>query len=299
MKYFSRKSLLWTLPLLIVCVSGTIALIWCPTAHASRFAVFITVCYLVTLILAASCGNYPRLTDKGLEIRNIIFWFQCKSYPYEDIENVAFCYAPKHACVRIYLKSSTTPIQHGIDGMSERLRSEFIEELRSHGIGMAQFTKDLPIKTRTNKHRKNYLSSISPIIIHLVFACALLGFFIALAILDTRRVMIPLWIMSASMTFAFFLIMVAIFGGYPVLTENELVIRNVLYRSYKKRFAYDDIRKVEICHGDPTHSPCLKIYLHSTPLSVHCDIDCMSQSVIPEFIAGLSSKGVEAVLMLD
>ncbi len=299
MKYFSLKSLLWTLPLLIVCAFSTIALIWCPHENVLRLAIFVISCDIVALILIASCGNYPKLTNTGLEIRNTIFRFRCKSYPYEDIENVSFCCTPKHSCVRIYLKSRTAPIQHGIDGMPERLRTEFFEELRSHGVEMTQFIKDRPIKIRTDKHGKNYLSSIGPIVIHLVFACALLGFFIALTIFDTRRVMMPLWIMSAILTFAFFLIMVAIFGGYPVLTENELVIRNVLYRSYKKRFAYDDIRKVEIYHGDPTHYPCLKIYLHSTPLSVHCNIDCMSQSVIPEFIAGLSSKGVEAVILLD
>lgn len=298
MKYFSPKSLLLVLPLFIFCASSTIVLILAPPANVLRCAIFIISCYVVTLILAASFGNYPRLTDKGLEIRNIIFRFQCKTYIYGDIEKVVFCCSPKHSDLRIYLKSAANPVQHSIDAMPERLKAEFLEELRQHGVGMERAEK--PAKQeKAHSHRGNYFSTAVPIIVCIVLIGALEGLFIALAILETRHAAIPLWIMGAFFTFFWFLIMAAILWGHPVLTDKELIIRNILYRSYKKRFEYNDIRKVEICHGGMIHFPCIRIYSNVLQRPTLYNIDCMSQNLIPDFLDELASKGVEVVRLLD
>ena len=99
-------------------------------------------------------------------------------------------------------------------------------------------------------------------------------------------------------TYLLFFILVAAFWKYPELSDNELIIRNALYVSYKKRFAYNDIRKVEICHGG-FHYPCLRIYSNTFQHPILYGIECMSQDSILGFSADLSEKGVEVIRLLD
>ncbi len=89
-----------------------------------------------------------------------------------------------------------------------------------------------------------------------------------------------------------FLLMAAAYWGFPEITNTHLEIRNVLYRFYRKRYAYDDIRKVVICRV-PYHSPCVRIYLKSriSPV-VHC-LDSMDKNSIHDFLQDLQSHCIE------
>jgi hypothetical protein len=99
--------------------------------------------------------------------------------------------------------------------------------------------------------------------------------------------------------FSVFFVMTSVYWGYPILTNKGLEIRNVLYFFYRKRYAYEDIRKIEISVGSIYHWPCLRIYLKSSEKSYfHC-IDCMSGKSISAFVEELSSKGVEVICPAD
>lgn len=88
--------------------------------------------------------------------------------------------------------------------------------------------------------------------------------------------------------------MAGAYWSYPELTNNDLKIRNVLYRFYKKSYAYDEIQRVVICAA-PYHYPCLRIYLKSrTKPILHC-IDSMSDKSVPVFIKELNSHGVDTI----
>ncbi len=154
------------------------------------------------------------------------------------------------------------------------------------------------INNTLHRNKKKYLSSLGMIVTLLILSITTEGLFIVLAIIDSRRVMIPFWIMIIILLFIFYLILAAIFLGYPELSDNELIIRNALHVSYKKRFAYNDIRKVEICHGG-FHYPCLRIYSNTFQHPILYGIECMSQDSISGFSADLSEKGVEVIRLLD
>ena len=62
----------------------------------------------------------------------------------------------------------------------------------------------------------------------------------------------------------------------------------------RKKYEYEDIRKVEICRGSIYHWPCIRIYVKSHTKPYFHSLDCMSQDSIPEFLAELGEHGVDA-----
>lgn len=90
------------------------------------------------------------------------------------------------------------------------------------------------INNTLHRNKKKYLSSLGMIVTLLVLSITTEGLFIVLAIIDSRRVMIPFWIMIIILLFIFYLILAAIFLGYPELSDNELIIRNALYYHTRK-----------------------------------------------------------------
>ena len=96
-----------------------------------------------------------------------------------------------------------------------------------------------------------------------------------------------------------FLLMAAAYWGYPVLNNNDIEVRNILYRFYRKRYAYKDIYKIEICSGSIYHWPCVKIYTTKRKRPYfHC-LDCMSPDSIPAFLNELNSHGVKAICTVN
>ncbi len=150
-----------------------------------------------------------------------------------------------------------------------------------------------------NSKHKKYLSAHRGIYIPITLTASTNLLFLFLIADETRRAMVPVWVMFIVIVSTLLLILAAAYWKYPVLTDKELIIKNVLFRSYRKRVIYSDIQKIEICHGGQTHYPNIKIYLKSGSHPLLYAIDCMSVNSVPEFLKELESNGVEASYLLD
>ena len=137
-----------------------------------------------------------------------------------------------------------------------------------------------------------YLTSKKQIVI---WSCFLIVFSPCLFLPIFRpQVNIKTYLILAAYISGTFFLMASVYWGYPELTENGLKIRNLLYRFYKKSYAYDEIQRVVICAA-PYHYPCLRIYLKSRTKPVQHYIDSMSDKTVPTFMKELQSHGIDTI----
>lgn len=79
------------------------------------------------------------------------------------------------------------------------------------------------------------------------------------------------------------------YGGYPELTDTELVCRNIVYRFWSRHYRYEDIEKVVYCSFGPT---AIYVYLKGAKRRKGHAMTCMAGKDVDDFIAELRSKGV-------
>lgn len=275
--------------------------IYNPDANIALYVILSTFILSILLVLTFSLLKYPVLTDNQLEIRNVLYPFYHKRYDYADIKKIEFCTVGPS--LRIYLKSNRKHVFYRIDCIPPEASQEFTNKLSTKGIHVESLSYfhlgeiHNPINT-WNFPKIRYFTSIEQIILWSLWIL-LLGFLTIFLLIYQTPAMIYGYIMLIVFILFIFLIMAAIFWKYPVLTDNGLEIKNVMYYSYKRHYDYSDIRKVEICRASAYHWPNLKIYLQSIPAPILHSIDCMSQDSIPEFLKELHEHGVDAVCLVE
>ena len=88
-------------------------------------------------------------------------------------------------------------------------------------------------------------------------------------------------------------LLMAINWNYPEITDDELVIRNFLYRFFKLRYKFDEIEKVDFYYGKA--GLCIKIITTKRRRAHYYCIACMSSNSISTFLYELNSKGVHGI----
>lgn len=138
MKYFTSKFqvVLGTLWLLVICLPNTLLLLFGTPVRVMAFTILSISTYLLFFILVAAFWKYPELTNKELEVRNVLYRFYRKHYTYDNIRKVEICRGSIYhwPCIRVYLKSGERVYWHSIDCMSQDSIPEFLRELHEHGV---------------------------------------------------------------------------------------------------------------------------------------------------------------------
>ena len=90
MKYFTSKFqvVLGTLWLLVICLPNTLLLLLGTPVRVVAFTILSISTYLLFFILVAAFWKYPELTEKELEVRNVLYRFYRKHYTYDNIRKV-------------------------------------------------------------------------------------------------------------------------------------------------------------------------------------------------------------------
>ena len=87
----------------------------------------------------------------------------------------------------------------------------------------------------------------------------------------------------------FFLLGATCNGGYPELTDTELICRNVIYRFWSKHYKYEDIAKVVYCSMGPSG---IYVYLKGKKWRKAHRTSCMEGKDVDDFLEELRSKGI-------
>lgn len=145
--------------------------------------------------------------------------------------------------------------------------------------------------TRNAMNSKKYFTSKRDIItwsiVESIFVIELISLLLQRPPASTLRLFICIAIMVG------IYLLMAINWNYPEITDDELVIRNFLYRFFKLRYKFDEIEKVDFYYGKA--GLCIKIITTKRRRPHYYCIACMSSNSIPTFLYELNSKGVHGI----
>lgn len=82
--------------------------------------------------------------------------------------------------------------------------------------------------------------------------------------------------------------------NYPVLHDEFIEIKNIVFLNYSKKYKYEDIEHIEIPFV-PYHNPCLAIKLKGRRFRRLHDINCVDFDTLDTLIGVLQQKGVSAM----
>lgn len=130
------------------------------------------------------------------------------------------------------------------------------------------------------KHK--YLTTLSPIYIPLVF------YMLLVCIYST---MYPMRIIIRLLLFfiVFSVLIFQAYGGYPELTDTELVCRNAIFRCWSRRYRYEDIAKIVYWRMGPSG---IYVYLKGVKRRKLHRLSCMEGKDVDDFLEELRSKGI-------
>ena len=138
MKYFTSKSqiIIWGLFIAVLGIPCLLMPLHRAPANVPLYTSVVVAIFIFFFIVAAVSWGYPELTEKELEVRNVLYRFYRKHYTYDNIRKVEICRGSIYhwPCIRVYLKSGEKVYWHSIDCMSQDSIPEFLRELHEHGI---------------------------------------------------------------------------------------------------------------------------------------------------------------------
>lgn len=128
------------------------------------------------------------------------------------------------------------------------------------------------------KYCTSYLPMLLPVCVGLVmiFACMFTIRFKIILLMILNIILVSMLVFAA-------------YGGYPELTDTELVCRNAVYRFWSRHYRYEDIEKVVYCSFGST---AIHVYLKGAKRRKGHAMTCMAGKDVDDFIAELRSKGV-------
>lgn len=130
--------------------------------------------------------------------------------------------------------------------------------------------------------RPKYCTSYLP----MVFPICVFGVMIFIYSFSIRFIVISLMVLYIILVS---MLVFAAYGGYPELTDTELVCRNAVYRFWSRHYRYEDIEKVVYCSFGST---AIHVYLKGAKRRKGHAMTCMAGKDVDDFIAELRSKGV-------
>ena len=128
------------------------------------------------------------------------------------------------------------------------------------------------------KYCTSYLPMLLPVCVGLVmiFACMFTIRFKIILLMILDIILVSMLVFAA-------------YGGYPELTDTELVCRNAIYRFWSRHCRYEDIDKVVYCRVAGT---VLLVYLKGNKRRRGHSMSCMKGTGWSRRQAELRSKGV-------